>query len=192
MPALVPSYLDKKVAAAVDGTTVPGFPEQLLKVNTVAHAINSRHYDDRPPCDGHTSCVPLCPIKARYEAVTHVEKALAAGATLRTQCVVKKLEIDDNRKHVKRVWYRRWDGSEDHTSGRIIVLAANGIENPHLLLLSDLANSSGLVGCYLMDHPIKQSFGLARERLYPFRGPQTTSDIAVFRDGSHRRRMAGF
>jgi glucose dehydrogenase len=43
-----------------------------------------------------------------------------------------------------------------------------------------------------MDHPIKQSFALARDRLYPFRGPQTTSDIAVFRDGPFRRHMAGF
>ncbi len=192
MPPLVPSYLDKVVARAVDGGTVPGFPGQPLKVNTVPHAINSRHYDDRPECDGHTSCVPLCPIKARYEAVTHVEKALAAGAILRTQCVVKKIDLDSGSNRVKRVWYRRWDGSEDHATGRIVVLAANGIENPRLLLLSDIANSSGLVGCYLMDHPIKQSFGLAREPLYPFRGPQTTSDIAVFRDGPFRRQMAGF
>ena len=192
MPALVPSYLDKEIAEAVDGTTVPGFSGHPLKVNTVAHAINSRLYDRRPACDGHTSCVPLCPIKARYEAIVHVEKALSAGATLRTQAVVTKLELDENKKFIKRVWYRRWDGSENHVSGRIVVLAANGIENPRLLLLSNAANSSGLVGCYLMDHPIKQSFGLARKPLFPFRGPQTTSDIAVFRDGPFRREMASF
>lgn len=192
MAALLPSYLDKQIARAIDGTAVPGFPEQPLKVNTVAHAINSRTYDSRPACDGHTSCVPLCPTKARYEAIVHVEKALAAGAALRTQSVVTKLELDDSKKLVKRVWYRRWDGTEDHVSGRIVVLAANGIENPRLLLLSNAANSSGLVGCYLMDHPIKQSFGLARKPMFPYRGPQTTSDIAVFRDGGFRRKMAGF
>ena len=192
MPALVPSYLDKKIAAAVDGGTIEGFRAHPLKVNTVPHAINSRVFDRRPVCDGHTSCVPLCPIKARYEAVIHVEKALAEGAALRTQSVVTKLELDENNKRVRRVWYRTVDGKSDHVSGRIVVMAANGIENPRLLLLSNAANSSGLVGCYLMDHPIKQSFALARERLYPFRGPQTTSDIAVFRDGPFRRRMAGF
>jgi glucose dehydrogenase len=192
MPALVPSYVDKHVAEHIDGLLIDGFPHQSLKVNTVAHAINSRHYDDRPACDGHTSCVPLCPIKARYEAVTHVEKALAAGAVLRTQCVVTKLDLDSDGKRARHVWYRRWEGTEDHTSGRIVVLAANGIENPRLLLLSGLANTSGLVGCYLMDHPIKQSFGLTREPVYPFRGPQTTSDIAAFRDGDFRRQMAAF
>jgi glucose dehydrogenase len=33
---------------------------------------------------------------------------------------------------------------------------------------------------------------LARQPLYPFRGPQTTSDIAAFRDGPFRRPFAGF
>jgi glucose dehydrogenase len=191
MPALVPSYLDRQIARAIDGTTVPGFAAHRLKVNTVPHAINSRDYDRRPACDGHTSCVPLCPIKARYEAVVHVEKALAAGATLRTKSVVTKLDIDDDNK-VRRVWYRESDGTQEHVSGRIVVLAANGIENPRILLLSNAANSSGRVGRYLMDHPIKQSFALARDRLFPFRGPQTTSDIAVFRDGTLRRKMAAF
>src|SRR5262249_18664123 len=113
MPALVPSYLDKKMAAAVNGMVVPGFRAHPLKVNTVPHAINSRQYDPRPVCDGHTSCVPLCPTKARYEAIIHVEKALKAGAALRTQAVVTRLELDENKRVIKRVWYRRWDGSED-------------------------------------------------------------------------------
>ena len=43
-------------------------------------APHARGYDGRPACEGYTSCVPLCPIKARYEAIFHVEKAMAAGA----------------------------------------------------------------------------------------------------------------
>lgn len=192
MPALAPSYLDKQIAEAIDGIALDGFPKQRLKVNTVPHAINSREYKDRPACDGHTSCVPLCPIKARYEAIIHVDKALKAGAVLRSQCVVTQLELDDDKKKVKRVKYRSWDGDEYWVSGRIVVLAANGIENPRLLLLSGAANSSDAVGRYLMDHPIKQSYALAPKALYPFRGPQTTSDIAAFRDGEFRREFAGF
>jgi glucose dehydrogenase len=192
MPALVRSYLDKQIAAAIDGVALSDFPKQRLKVNTVPHAINSREYKDRPACEGNTSCLPLCPIKARYEAIIHIEKALRAGAILRSQCVVTKLELDDNKKSVKRVVYRRWDGDEDWVSGRIVVLAANGIENPRILLYSGAANSSDAVGRYLMDHPIKQSYALAPKPLFPFRGPQTTSDIAVFRDGPFRRDFAGF
>jgi choline dehydrogenase-like flavoprotein len=192
MPALAPSYLDKQVAASINGKTLPGFRTVPLQVNTVPHAINSRSYDQRPACDGHTSCVPLCPTKARYEAIIHIEKAIKAGATLRTKAVVTKLQLDDNRRNVTRVFYKRWDGTEDRASGRIIVLAANGIENPRILVSSDAANRSDAVGRYLMDHPIKQSYALARRPLYPFRGPQTTSDIAAFRDGPFRRQFAGF
>jgi choline dehydrogenase-like flavoprotein len=192
MPALVRSYLDRQIAAAIDGVALSDFPKQLLKVNTVPHAINSQEYRGRPGCEGYTSCLPLCPIKARYEAIVHIEKALKAGAFLRSQCVVTKLELDDSKKSVKRVIYRRWDGDEDWVSGRIVVLAANGIENPRILLYSGAANSSDAVGRYLMDHPIKQSYALAPKPLFPFRGPQTTSDIAVFRDGPFRRDFAGF
>ena len=202
MPALVPSYLDKELTKAV--ARMPPVDGVRLRVNTVPHAINSRLYDGRPACEGYTSCVPLCPIKARYEAIFHVEKAMAAGAILRTQAVVTRLQLDESGKRVTGVHYRRWqwsdqenkrlplDESDRFVSGKIIVLAANGIENPMILLRSDAANSSKAVGCYLMDHPIKQSYGLAIEPLYPFRGPQTTSQIENFRDTPQRREFAAF
>ena len=191
MPALAPSYLDKQLGNAVHGKVVPDYGLRL-QVNTVPHAINSESYQGRPECDGHTSCVPLCPIKARYDATVHVEKALAAGAVLKTQAIVVKLELDPDKKRVGNIWFKRPDGTLDKTTGRIVVLAANGIENARILLSSGAANSSDKVGRNLMDHPIKQSFALAPEPLYPFRGPQTTSDIAAFRDGEFRKRFAGF
>jgi choline dehydrogenase-like flavoprotein len=45
-----------------------------------------------------------------------------------------------------------------------------------------------------MDHPIKQSYALAPEgmKLFPLRGPQTTSQIEDFRDGDFRSHYAGF
>jgi len=202
MPPLTPSYLDREVTEAV--ARMPAVSGIRLRVNTVPHAINSRRYDDRPACEGYTSCVPLCPIKARYEAIFHVEKAMAAGAILRTQAVVTRLQLDESGKRVTGVHYRRWqwsdkdgkriplDESDRYVSGKVIVLAANAIETPMILLRSNAANSSKAVGCYLMDHPIKQSYGLAVEPLYPFRGPQTTSQIEDFRDTKFRREFAGF
>ena len=124
MPALVPSYLDKTDGGGDRRRARSGFRTDPLQVNTVPHAINSRAYDNRPACEGYTSCVPLCPIKARYEAIVHVEKALKAGATLRTKAVVTKLQLDDNRRNVTRVFYKRWDGNRGprlrahHRAGR--------------------------------------------------------------------------
>jgi choline dehydrogenase-like flavoprotein len=202
MPPLTPSFLDREVSKAV--ARMPPVGGIRMRVNTVPHAINSRRYDDRPACEGYTSCVPLCPIKARYEAIFHVEKAMAEGAILRTQAVVTRLQLDESGKRVTGVHYKRWQWSEKDgkrvpldegdrfVSGRVIVLAANAIETPMILLRSNAANSSKAVGGYLMDHPIKQSYGLALEPLYPFRGPQTTSQLEDFRDTKFRREFAGF
>jgi choline dehydrogenase-like flavoprotein len=202
MPPLTPSFLDREVTKAV--AKMPAVSGIRLRVNTVPHAINSRRYDGRPACEGYTSCVPLCPIKARYEAIFHVEKAMAAGAILRTQAVVTRLQLDESGKRVAGVHYKRWqwsdkdgkrvplDEGDRYVSGKVIVLAANAIETPMILLRSNAANSSKAVGCYLMDHPIKQSYGLAVDPLYPFRGPQTTSQIEDFRDTKFRSEFAGF
>jgi choline dehydrogenase-like flavoprotein len=53
MPALVPSYIDKQLARAINGKPVPKHGLRL-QVNTVPHAINSEPYQGRPECDGHT------------------------------------------------------------------------------------------------------------------------------------------
>jgi choline dehydrogenase-like flavoprotein len=86
---------------------------------------------------------------------------LIGNVGLRTQAVVTKMDIDPEKRWVSRVWYKRPDGTLDRASGRIVVLAANGIENLRILLSSNAATSSDRVGRYLMDHPIKQSFALA-------------------------------
>ncbi|HET9840354.1 MAG TPA: GMC family oxidoreductase [Candidatus Angelobacter sp.] len=199
MPELTPSYLDAHVAAAVQGkvfTDSTGRPENEILVTNVPHAINSQLYDGRPACDGRTSCVPLCASKARYDAVAHIEKALAAGAELRANCTVTRINLDPgNGRMVTGVDYIEKNGTnmEKYTvTGHIVVVAANGMETPRLLLNSNVANSSNLVGCNLMDHPIKQSFALTVEPVFPFRGPQTTSDIEAFRDGAFRRQYAAY
>jgi len=60
------------------------------------------------------------------------------------------------------------------------------------LLRSNIANGSDAVGRYLMDHPIRQSLALVPGKLYPFRGPQTTSQFETFRDGEFRSKYAAF
>ena len=43
-----------------------------------------------------------------------------------------------------------------------------------------------------MDHLSKSVFGLAPEKLFPFRGPPSTSGLESFRDGDFRKQRAGF
>ncbi len=82
-------------------------------------------------------------------------------------------------------------GTEHRVTGRYFVLAANGIEIPRLLLMSDgVANSSDQVGRNLMDHPRSSITFLSSEPLWSGRGPQRNSYIEGMRDGPFRSEHA--
>jgi choline dehydrogenase-like flavoprotein len=186
MPPIPPTYLDSVVAGVLGplGMSLGIFPQ----------ARNSISYDERPQCCGSASCVPLCPIGAKYDASVHATKAEQAGARLETGAVVCRLETDDSRR-ISAVFFRRSDGSTGSAKGRILVLAANAVETPKLLLMSrhdrmpkGVANSSDTVGRYLMSQIDQVTRGLTKVPIYPYRGPVLTSAIREFRDGPFRRK----
>jgi glucose dehydrogenase len=183
------SYSDRVVKRRLAGLKVDDVPVVL---RTTPQARNSRPYDNRPACAGNSSCVPICPIQAKYDATVHVKKALAEGALLRPESVVERIELDNTSPTVSRVHYRSWDGEHHSVRGRVVVLAAHAIESPRILLLSGLANGSDQVGRNLMDHLQGAIAALAPEPLYQFRGPPTTSGIDAFRDGRFRDKGGAF
>ncbi|MBI3268251.1 MAG: GMC family oxidoreductase [Planctomycetes bacterium] len=148
-------------------------------------------FEERPACEGNSNCIPLCPIGAKYDASVHLRQALRLGVVLQEATVVTRLARDaDNPALVTQVFYKRWDSddidAERVVTAKTIVVAANAIETPKLLLLSNVANSSERVGSYLMDH-LQDDITLFFPRpLYPFRGPQSLASIEVFRDGPFR------
>jgi choline dehydrogenase-like flavoprotein len=184
MPAIPPSYLDTVVGSVLGplGMSLAVFPQ----------ARNTVLYDERPQCCGNASCVPLCPIGAKYDASVHATKAEQAGAQLETGAVVYRLETDANHL-VSTAHFRRPDNSTETAVARIFVLAAHAIETPKLLLMSrdertpkGVANSSDAVGRYLMSQIDQGTRGLTKMPIYPYRGPVVTSGIREFRDGSFR------
>ena len=190
MQPLPLTYLDKQiaVAAAKLGYTVHLTPQ----------ARNSVTYDGRPPCCGSSSCVPICPIGAKYDATVHVRKAQALGVQVIDQAVVHFIEVD-SAGQVTGIRFKRPDGSEERAEASIYVLAAHAIETPKLLLMSrtdalpnGVANSSDQVGRNLMDHPVQLSWALAQEPLYPYRSPLENAGIEDFRDGDFRRQRSAF
>ena len=148
MPAFQPSYSDSLFAPAC---------ERLgIATHSVPNARNSEAYDGRGACVGYGTCQPVCPSGAKYSADHHIEKAEAAGARVVDRAPVQRLETDGERVTAAR--YATPDGEYEQPA-RQFVLAAGGVETPRLLLLSrsrehpdGLANSSGLVGRYFMDH----------------------------------------
>lgn len=190
MPMIPLSYADQRTAAALKGTphTVQATPQ----------ARNSRRYDNRPACCGSASCIPICPVQAKYDATTHLAQAERVGAQLVAEAVVTRVEVGADGR-ITALIVKRPDGSEDRAIGKVFVMAAHGIETPKLLLQSrtdqrpsGVANSSDQVGRNLMDHPSQLNWALAGEPLGVFRGPLSTAGIEWMRAGDWRADHASF
>ncbi|USZ69694.1 GMC family oxidoreductase [Halorussus salilacus] len=151
MPAFKSSYSDSLFAEACERLGVT--------MHSVPNARNSEGYDDRSACVGYGTCKPVCPSGAKYSADHHIEKAEDEGARVIDRAPVQRLEHDDAGERVTAAVYATPDGETHRQEAREFVLAAGGVEIPRLLLLSEseeypdgLANSSGAVGRYFMDH----------------------------------------
>jgi choline dehydrogenase-like flavoprotein len=103
--------------------------------------------------------------------VTYLSKAEATGkVVLRPECIATRIEIDSQGK-AKSVIYFDKSGVEHKQEADVIVVSAGVIQSSRLLLNSKsnifpdgLANSSGLVGKYFMQH-----FGISADAIFPDR-----------------------
>jgi choline dehydrogenase-like flavoprotein len=152
-------------------------------------------------CEGNASCVPICPVQAKYNAL----KTLAAAKrshpehlTIQPQSVASQINIDPASGRVTSITYKRYHdpNSREHTvhqaRGTIYVIAAHSVETAKLLLASGAARTSDQVGRNLMDHSCMLVWGLMPEPVGPFRGPTSSSNIPTFRDGEFRGQHAAF
>ena len=190
MAKIPPSYLDNVMAQALEGSP--------YQVRSTPQARNSEFRDQRMACCGSSSCIPVCPVQAKYDATVHVGKAVAAGAVLLEKSTAVHLEVGTDGL-ISSVRFRRWDNSEGVFRARVVVLACNAIETPRLLLASKtsslpngVANRSDQVGRNLMDHPVQLSWALSKEPVYPYRGPLSTTGIENLRDGAFRKQRSAF
>lgn len=195
MPPIALCYQDMQFKEALKNKEVNG---RKVKVLAIPQARNSVDRDGRPKCQGNSSCIPICPIQAKYDATFHLKKAAAAGARIEYQSVAYRVVLDENDK-VSKIKYKQWGsyGTADReVTARTYVLAAHAIETAKLLLISpwkksetkdrnfvSVANSSDKVGRHLMDHIIYIAWGVAANPVYPYRGPLSTAGIGDFRGG---------
>ena len=190
LPPIALSYLDKVFRRTVSGT---GY-----EVSATPQARNSTFRDGRPACCGSASCIPICPVQAKYDATVHLARAERLGAALSPSTTATFVAVDAHSR-VDGVHFRRPDLSGGIARGRHYVIAAHGIETPRLLLHSrsdrtpdGVANRSGQVGRNLMDHPIQLSRAIAGEPVWPYRGPLSTTGIENLRDGPTRSARSSF
>lgn len=149
-------------------------------------------------CEGNASCVPICPVQAKYNALKTLRKAVGENLDIKTQAVASRVLVDKKGKKVTGIEYKTFDTGNDvvyntHIAkGKIYVLGASAIENAKILLASGIANSSDQVGRNLMDHWVLLTWGLMPKKSYPYRGPGSTTNIPTFRDGAFRKNHAAW
>jgi 2-methyl-1,2-propanediol dehydrogenase len=121
----------------------------------VPAGVISRNYDDRLACHGCGICNG-CPRGSMSKFSTSVwPKALEAGVELRTYARVVRIEKDRSGRAIGAVYIDRNTGREHFQRAEVVILAANGVGTPRLLLASDnLANSSDQVGRNLLHHTL--------------------------------------
>lgn len=148
-------------------------------------AILTAPHANRGGCNNCGPCDLGCPTGARASTdVTYWPAALAAGVVLITQARVRRVTMS-TADSASGVEYVDASGRVAHQPAGAVVLAANGIGTPRLLLLSanadhpnGLANSSDLVGRRLMHHPTALVTGVFDESLAGFMGPYAVSILS--------------
>lgn len=151
-------------------------------------------------CEGNSSCIPICPIQAKYTALKTLADAEAIGKEnfqVETQAMVSRVEVDESGK-VTGIVYKHYDFpgvpqySLRRAKGTKYVLAGGAVNNVTLALASGLCRTSDALGRNLMDHPYMMTWGMSQDPVGPFRGPGSTSGIGAYRDGKFRNQTAAF
>jgi choline dehydrogenase-like flavoprotein len=152
-------------------------------------AILSQPYRGRPACIQCGFCESFgCEVDAKSSTLaTMIPQAERTGrCEIRPQSYVRKIQVD-RRGRVTGVVYFDRDRKEIFQPARAVIVCANGAETPRLLLMSKsnrfpdgLANSSGLVGKYLMFNGGAFTGGLFEHEVNGYRGVHVTRVIHDF------------
>lgn len=135
-------------------------PQKLHPDNPLAQKVLKESMDSRQACFYATPCGRGCSIKANFQSTTVLlPPAMATGnVTLITDAMVRAVSVNDKGKATGVHYIDKMTRTDHHVKARIVVLAASAAETSRVLLNSKsrlfpngLANSSGLVGKYLMD-----------------------------------------
>jgi len=128
--------------------------------NPFAQRLARESMDGRAACFWATGCGRGCSIRATYQSTTvHLPPAEASGNLhVLTNAMAREVSVGPDGRATGVHYVDKTTGRDGHARGRIVILAASACETVRLLLNSrspahpqGLANSSGLVGKYLMD-----------------------------------------
>ena len=140
-----------------DAVTIP---QKLHPNNPKAQRILADAMRSRAACLWATPCGRGCSIKANYQSTTvHLPPALATGnLDIVTDAMAREITVDENGTATGVSFIDKRTGRERTAKARVVVLGASSAESVRILLNSKsvrfpngLANSSGLLGKYILD-----------------------------------------
>jgi len=135
-------------------------PAKLHPGNPFAQRILGEAMQNRAACFWATPCGRGCSIRATYQSTTvHLPPAMATGnLDLLTDAMAREVTVDSNGKATGILFIDRTTGQERQARARVVIVAGSACESVRILLNSKtaqfpngVANSSGLVGRYIMD-----------------------------------------
>jgi choline dehydrogenase-like flavoprotein len=159
-------------------------------------AINSQPYRGRPGCVHCGFCQGFaCEVTAKASTLTTViPEAEATGrCEVRPDSYVVRIGTNALGRATGVAYFDR-QRRERFQNARAVVVCANGAETPRLLLMSasarfphGLANSSGLVGQYLMFNYSSRALGVFEHALNEHKSVQVTRIVHDFYDSDPKR-----
>ena len=135
-------------------------PAKLHPGNAKAQRVLAEAMSQRAACFWATPCGRGCSIRANYQSTTvHLPPALGTGnLDIVTNAMVREVTLDARDKADGVIYFDKTTGQEARAKARVVVLAASACETVRVLMNSKsarfpqgLANSSGLLGKYIMD-----------------------------------------
>ena len=162
--------------------------------------INSQPFRGRPPCIHCGFCHGFgCEVMAKASTLTTViPEAEATGrCEVRPDSYVSRIETSAAGRATGVAFFDR-ARKERFQRARAVIVCANGAETPRLLLMSatprfssGLANSSGLVGKYLMFNYTSRALGVFEHDLNEYKSVQVTRIVHDFYDSDPKRGFYG-
>ncbi|HEX3616489.1 MAG TPA: GMC family oxidoreductase [Solirubrobacteraceae bacterium] len=146
-----------------------------MRVGPVGIANGS--FGHRPHCIYRGFCLQGCKVGAKASPlVTHIPDALAHGVEVRADCMVTRIETDQQGRCTGVTYFH--DGREHFQAADAVTVAGYSIETPRLLLNSTsarfangLANDNDLVGRGIMVQGAPQVAGRFPEEMRMYKAP---------------------
>ncbi len=163
-------------------------------------AILSRPHNGRPACIHCGFCMGFgCESNAKSSTLASMIPLAEATGRCEIRPLSTVFRIETNaRGRVTEVVYLDAEGTEQAQKAKAVILAANGAETPRLLFLSEsgrspdgLANSSGIVGKYLMGNGHSVTHAAFEHPLNEFKSVQVTRIVHDFYEHDPARGFFG-